>query len=160
MSLFVVIRLINIYGDSVKWTSQKNDLYSFLSFINVTKYPPSLLFCLLTLGIMFLILSLIEGVKNKFTDIATVYGKVPLFYFVLHFFIIHLIMFAMVFLQGYKSSDLVFGFNFGRPKDGGGVELWMIYILWIFVVAMLYPVCKWYGKYKANHKEKKWLSYL
>lgn len=158
--LFVVVRFINIYGDSFPWASQKNSLYTFLSFINVTKYPPSLLFCLLTLGVMFLILSLIEGMKNKFTDIATVYGKVPLFYFVLHFFIIHLIMFAMVFLQGYKSSDLVFGFNFGRPKVGGGVSLWLIYLIWILVVAGLYPICKWYGKYKANHKENKWLSYL
>ncbi len=160
LSLFVVIRLINIYGDSVKWVSQKNDLYSFLSFINVTKYPPSLLFCLLTLGIMFLIISFIEGRESKFTDIAKVYGKVPLFYFVIHWFIIHPLMFAMVFLQGFKSPDLLFGFNFGRPKEGSGVELWVIYLVWILVVVLLYPICKWYGNYKQNHKEKKWLSYL
>ena len=158
--LFVLIRFINIYGDSFPWTTQKNSFFTLLSFINVTKYPPSLLFCLLTLGSMFLIFSLIEGMKNKFTAIVTVYGKVPLFYFVIHWFIIHPLMFLMVFLQGFKSSDLVYGFNFGRPKDGSGVNLWLIYLIWIFVVAILYPICKWYGKYKQNHKEKKWLSYL
>ncbi len=158
--LFIVIRFINIYGDPAPWTTQKDGLFTFLSFINVTKYPPSLLFCLLTLGFMFLILSLIEGMKNKFTDIISVYGKVPLFYFVIHWFILHPLMFAMVFLQGFKSSDLLFGFNFGRPKVGGGVDLWVIYLIWIGVVVLLYPVCKWYGKYKKDHKEKKWLSYL
>lgn len=158
--LFIVTRFINIYGDPVPWATQKDNLYTFLSFINVTKYPPSLLFCLLTLGIMFLILSLVEGMKNKFTDILSVYGKVPLFYFVVHWFIIHPLMFAMVFLQGFKSSDLLFTFNFGRPKTGSGVELWSIYIIWICVVIALYPFCKWYGTYKKNHKEKKWLSYL
>ena len=158
--LFIVIRFINIYGDPAPWATQKDGLFTFLSFINVTKYPPSLQFCLLTLGIMFLILSLIEGMKNRFTDIVSVYGKVPLFYFMIHWFIIHPLMFVMVFLQGFKSSDLLFGFNFGRPKVGGGVDLWVIYLIWIGVVILLYPVCKWYGKYKKDHKEKKWLSYL
>lgn len=158
--LFAGIRFLNIYGDSFKWSTQKTSLFSFLSFINVTKYPPSLLFCLVTLGIMFLLLYLIEGTKNKLTDIAAVYGKVPLFYFVIHFFVIHILMFAMVYLQGFRSKDLVFGFNFGRPLTGSGLRLWAIYLVWIFVVVLLYPVCKWYGRYKENHREKKWLRYL
>jgi len=160
LTLFVLIRLMNIYGDPVPWAKQKNDLYTFLSFINVTKYPPSLLFCLLTLGVMFLILSLTEGVKNKFTNIVETYGKVPLFYFLVHWYILHPLMFVMVFLQGFKNSDLVFGFNFGRPKEGSGVNLWIIYLIWISVVIMLYSLCKWYAKYKEYHKEKKWLRYL
>lgn len=158
--LFIFIRFINIYGDSFPWSIQKNNLFTFLSFINVTKYPPSLSFCLLMLGIMFLILSSVEGVKSRFTDIARVYGKVPLFYFIVHFYVVHLLMFAMVFLQGFKSSDLIFGFNFGRPKEGSGLPLWAIYIVWIGIVILLYPVCKWYGKYKESHPEKKWLKYL
>ncbi|MFI5186893.1 MAG: DUF1624 domain-containing protein [Chitinophagales bacterium] len=160
LALFSVIRFINIYGDPFTWSKQKNGLFTFLSFINITKYPPSLLFCLATLGIMFLILAWVEGMKNKFTDIVTVYGKVPLFYFIVHWYIIHPIMFAMVFLQGFKSSDLVFGFNFGRPKEGSGVDLWIIYLVWIAVVITMYPLCKWYGKYKVEHREKKWLRYL
>ncbi len=160
IALFIILRAINIYGDSFHWASQKNGVYTFLSFMNVTKYPPSLQFCLITLGIMFLILYAVEGLKNKFTEIATVYGKVPLFYFILHWYIIHPIMFLIVFLQGYKSSDLVFGFNLGRPKGPSGVNLWLTYLIWILVVIMLYPVCKWYGSYKINHREKKWLRYL
>jgi len=158
--LFVLLRFINIYGDSFQWTTQKNYLFTFMSFINVTKYPPSLLFCLLTLGIMFLILSFVEGMKSKFTDSATVYGKVPLFYFVIHWFIIHPIMFAIVFLQGFKSSDLLFGFNFGRPKETSGVELWAIYLIWLAVLIILLPLCKRYGQYKEDHKDKRWLRYV
>ncbi|MGI8583666.1 MAG: DUF1624 domain-containing protein, partial [Chitinophagaceae bacterium] len=100
--LFIIIRGINIYGDSIPWATQKNSLYTFLSFMNVTKYPPSLVFCLVILGIMFIILSLVDRMKNKFTEIATVYGKVPLFYFLVHWYILHPIMFLIVFLQGYK----------------------------------------------------------
>lgn len=160
LTLFIIIRGINIYGDSIQWATQKNSLYTFLSFMNVTKYPPSLVFCLVTLGIMFIILSLVEGMKNKFTEITTVYGKVPLFYFLVHWYILHPIMFLIVFLQGYKSSDLLFGFNLGRPKGISGVNLLYTYLIWIGIVIMLYPLCKWYGRYKENHKEKKWLRYL
>jgi uncharacterized membrane protein len=160
IALFFVIRGINIYGDSFHWGTQKNVVYTILSFLNVTKYPPSLVFCLLTLGVMFLVLSWIEGVQNKFTSIATVYGKVPLFYFLVHWYIIHPLMFLIVFLQGYKVSDLVFGTNLGRPKGVSGLNLWWIYLIWICVVVLMYPLCKWYGKYKEMHKEKQWLRYL
>lgn len=160
LALFVVIRFINIYGDPVIWSSQKDPSFTIMSFLNITKYPPSLLFCLLTLGFMFLIFSILEGLQNKVTDILSVYGKVPLFYFSVHWYIIHTLMFMMVFLQGFKPADLVFGFNFGRPKTGSGVELWVIYILWISVVLMMFPLCKWYGKYKANNRDKIWLKYL
>ena len=74
--LFVLLRFSNIYGDPAPWSSQKTAVYTFLSFMNVTKYPPSLLFCLVTLGCMFLILAAGEHVKNRFTDFAYVYGKV------------------------------------------------------------------------------------
>jgi uncharacterized membrane protein len=159
LTLFIIIRGINIYGDSIPWATQKNSLYTFLSFMNVTKYPPSLVFCLVTLGIMFIILSLVEGMKNKFTEITTVYGNVPLYYFLVHWYVLHPIMFLIVFLQGYKSADLLFGFNLGRPKGISGVNLWLTYIIWIGVVIMLYPLCKWYGKYKATHTHW-WLKYI
>ena len=109
---------------------------------------------------MFLLLSVFQHVKNKWTNIAGVYGKVPLFYFVVHWYLIHPLVYLMVFLQGFKTSDMVFGTNFGRPKEGGGVRLWVIYLVWIGVVMAMYPLCKWYGSYKQKHKEKKWLRYL
>jgi uncharacterized membrane protein len=160
LALFLLVRGINIYGDSFKWSTQKNGLFTLLSFLNMTKYPPSLAFCLLTLGVMFLLLSLVEGVRNKFTAIATVYGKVPLFYFLIHWYIIHPLMFLIVFFQGYKVSDLVFGTKLGRPEGVSGLNLGYVYLIWLLVVLSLCPLCKWYGNYKEKHKEKKWLRYL
>ena len=160
IALFVVLRLINVYGDTFPWSEQKNALFSFLSFINVTKYPPSLDFCLLFLGIMFVLLYALMAIKNKWTGIAAVYGKVPLFYFIVHFYIIHLLVFVMIYLQGFSSADMVFGFSFGRPKSGSGLPLWAIYLVWIAVVALMYPLCRRYGSYKEQHREKLWLRYL
>jgi uncharacterized membrane protein len=160
IGLFALLRFINIYGDPLPWSYQKSSLFTFFSFINLTKYPPSLDFTLLLLGIMFLILSAIQGIKNKWTDYVCVYGKVPLFYFIVHWYIIHPIVFIMVYLQGFKSADLVFGFNFGRPKSGSGLALWAIYLIWIGIVAAMYPLCKWYSRYKETHTKKKWLRYV
>jgi len=159
--LFAVIRFLNIYGDPVHWTIQKQDVFTFLSFMNVTKYPPSLVFCLVTLGIMFLILSLSDGKKGGLMNIVSVYGKVPLFYFLVHFFLIHLTMLAIMFLQGFHWSQLDFvSGTFGRPKGlQSGLPLWGIYLLWMAVVVVLYKPCKWYGNYKSAHKNW-WLRYL
>lgn len=83
----------------------------------------------------------------------------PLFYFLAHWYIIHPLLFLMIFLQGFRTSDLVFGFNFGRPQAFEGLQLWGVYMIWIAVVIIFYPLCKWYERYKRNHKEKKWLRY-
>jgi uncharacterized membrane protein len=161
LSLFTVIRFVNIYGDPSKWAPQKTTLFTFLSFINTTKYPPSLLFILLFIGLTLLFLAFTEKANNKVSEILMVYGRVPLFYFVIHLFIIHSLMFIMLHLQGISSSDFLFGpFNNGRPKTGGGVELGTIYMIWASVVIVLYPLCKWYGKYKSEHKENTVLRYL
>ena len=159
--LFIVIRYFNFYGDPVQWSPQKSAVFTFLSFMNVAKYPPSLLFCLVTLGIMFIMLALAEGAKNQLLKIASVYGKVPLFYFLAHFFLIHLIMLAMMFLQGFTCAQLDFASgSFGRPKGvRSGVELWVIYLIWIGVVVILYKPCIWFGKYKTEQKQW-WLKYI
>ncbi len=157
--LFILIRFINVYGDPVPWSIQRTTFYTILSFLNLTKYPPSLDFCLLFLGIMFLLLSALEGKESRFSKIAAVYGKVPLFYFVIHWYIIHPMVFAMVLLQGYKPADMVFGFSFGRAK-GSGLQLVPIYVISIAVVLLLYPLCKWYGHYKQQHRNVKWLRYF
>jgi uncharacterized membrane protein len=158
--LFVVLRFLNFYGD-FPWSTQKNFLFTCLSFINITKYPPSLMFILLTVGIMFLILSAGERIKGTLSDIALTYGRVPLFYFVVHLYLVHALMFVMVFLQGFHWRDLNFGpFGLGRPQARNGVDLVTTYLIWIGVVLVLYPACRWYGKYKAAHKENKWLKYL
>lgn len=161
LGMFTVIRFINIYGDPVKWEVQKNAVFTFLSFINTTKYPVSLLFILLFAGITFLLLYISEKVSNSFTAILSVYGKTPLFYFVIHLFIIHSLMFVMLYLQGFSGSDFLFGaFNNGRPKTGGGISLGIIYLVWLGVVVSLYPLCKWFGRYKSEHPENGLLRYL
>lgn len=159
--LFIIIRYVNVYGDTIPWSIQKSSLHTFLSFLNITKYPPSLLFCLITLGIMFLTLAFSERAKSKASNIISVYGKVPMFYFLIHFFVIHLLLLAILILQGFHWSQLDFASGtFGRPKNmESGLPLWAVYLIWAGVVIILYEPCKWYGKYKATHKHW-WLKYL
>ena len=158
--VFVLLRLSNWYGDPVPWAHQKSGVYTFLSFMNLNKYPPSLLFSLATLGILLLILSAAEGRDNAFTRFLLVYGRVPLFYFVFHIYLIHLIMLLVVTIQGYAWSSLDFGpFKFGRP-DHAGLSLGGVYLVWAAVILAFYPLCRWYGSYKAQHKDKTWLRYL
>jgi uncharacterized membrane protein len=162
IAAFILIRLINIYGDPVAWSSQKDVAFSFMSFMNLTKYPPSLLFCLATLGTMFLLLSLFERMKNKLGELLLVYGKVPLFYYMVHWYILHAILIIMMFSQGFSWADMDFaGAKFGRANGAvSGVPLWTVYLIWILVVMVMFPLCKWYGGYKKAHAEKTWLKYF
>jgi uncharacterized membrane protein len=159
--LFAVIRFINRYGDPVAWSFQKSSAYTFLSFMNINKYPPSLLFTLVTLGIMFLVLSTVERQKNKITDIAQVYGRAPLFYFIVHFYLIHTLLFIVLFAQGFHWAEMKFATGtFGRPKGHeSGVPLWAVYLIWTGVVALLYKPCIWFTKQKANNNTW-WMRYL
>jgi len=159
--LFVLLRFINIYGDPALWSSQKTVTYTFLSFMNISKYPPSLQFCLVTLGIMFLILAWAECGKNRITAIVDVYGKAPLFYFLVHFYIIHTLLIILLLLQGFHWSVLDFASGtFGRPKGtASGVSLPVVFVIWIGVVIVLYKPCIWFSKYKATHKQW-WLKYI
>jgi uncharacterized membrane protein len=159
--LFILLRFINIYGDPVKWSSQKTAIFSFLSFMNITKYPPSLIFCLFTLGIMFLILAIAQQPNNRITKVANVYGKVPFFYFIMHFYIIHCLLLILLLLQGFHWASFSFASGtFGRPSGvKSGVPLWTVYLIWLAVVVALYKPCAWFGKYKAAHKNW-WLSYI
>jgi len=159
--LFVVLRFSNFYGDPSLWSFQKNSLFTFLSFINVTKYPPSFLYSLITLGIMFLILAFAEQVRNDFTNFISIYGKVPLFFYLIHWYIIHPLLIAIMFLQGFQWSDLSFASgNFGRPKGTeSGLELGAIYLIWLGVVLILYYPCRKYGVYKTEHQEW-WTKYI
>lgn len=159
--LFVILRFLDVYGDSAKWTIQKNQVFTFLSFINLTKYPPSLFYSLVTLGTMLILLSWIDGKKSILIDKISVYGKVPLFYYLIHWYVIHITMIVMLLIQGFSWAELNFSpFNFGRPKGVSGVELPIIYLIWLGIVLLMYPLCQWYSTYKMNHKENKWLRYL
>jgi uncharacterized membrane protein len=161
LSLFVLLRLLNVYGDPAPWKTEKNGVYTFLSFMNVTKYPPSLIFTLLFLGIAFVLLRYAEKLPGPLRNIFTTYGSVPMFYYLLHLLFIRAAVFIMVFMQGFKWKDLSFApFQFGRPATGWGLGLAGIVLIWLAIVALLYPLCRWYSSYKRNHPEKAWLRYL
>ena len=161
--LFIVLRLTNLYGDPVPWSTQpRGSLYTFLSFLNLNKYPPSLLFLCMTIGPGILFLAFIEKVRNGFTGIMNVYGRVPMLYYILHFYLIHILVVIVFFLQGYGTKDIINpNLPFFFKPDGFGFGLPGVYAIWLLVVIILYPVCKKYDRYKtANAKEKLWLSYV
>lgn len=158
--IFFVFRIVNGYGDPAQWSGQKNSMYTMLSFINVSKYPPSLIYIALFTGITLVLLCLFERGRSWLMEVLSVYGKVPMFYYILHLVFIRIALFVMVFAQGYSMNDLSFApFQFGRAP-GSGINLTGVYVVWLVIVVLLYPLCKWYAGYKANHREKWWLSYV
>lgn len=152
--LFLVLRGWNIYGDPQPWAG------SFYAFLDVEKYPPSMLYCFITIGPGLLMLAALEHSRNRVTEIAKVYGSVPFFYYVLHFYLIHLLCVICFFASGYNTSQIVdpnVPFFF-RPQHFG-YPLWVVYFIWLAVVAALYRPCKWFSQYKQTHRQW-WLSYL
>jgi uncharacterized membrane protein len=162
IALFIILRAINVYGDLVHWSAQKNTLYTIFSFINLTKYPPSFDFILLTLGPALLFLYAIETIKNRVTEFFIVFGRVPFFYYILHVLLIHLFaLLGLVIIGGNWRLMIITGDVFASHKiDTYGYPLWVAYLVWIVVVFLLYPVSKKYMTYKARNKDKWWLSYL
>lgn len=160
--LFIVLRITNFYGDPTPWAAQKNALFTIMSFLNTTKYPASLLYTLMTLGPVLIILSLMETSRTSFWKPFTVFGRVPLFYYILHFYLIHLVsVVAYMILQGKSISEMDFHFtvNFGGIPTGYGYSLLIVYLVWISIVLFLYPFCKRYNEFKSTHRQW-WLSYL
>ena len=163
IALFILIRYINFYGDPSPWTIQQTNLYSFLSFIKVTKYPPSLLYILITLGPALLFLALSENISGSLTKIISVYGRVPMFYYLLHIYLIHLttMLAAGLFTDfSWRIWILKQPLWFSDNLKGYGFSLGTVYLVWMGIVVAVYPLCKWYDRYKTSHKEKWWLSYL
>lgn len=161
--LFVIIRFINAYGDPQHWQTQSTPFFTFLSFINVSKYPPSLLYLLLMLGPALVILSYTENINNPISRFVSVYGRVPMMYYILHLFIIHIAtLFAAEWFTSYSWRDWILyqPLWFAEYLRGYGFSLGVVYLVWIGVVLVLYPLCRCYDRYKSTHKEKWWLSYL
>jgi uncharacterized membrane protein len=159
--LFVGLRLFNVWGNPSPFAVQKNWPFTLLSFINVNKYPPSLLFILITISFAFFFLFLSERWKGKWKEILSIYGAVPMFYYLLHFYLIHLISEGVFLAQGYLVNDLNFGsFGFGRPAGNAGLGLMGVYLVWLVVIGLLFPICKKYAAYKRLHPEKSWMRYI
>ncbi len=161
--LFILIRFINVYGDPSPWSYQQSAVHTFLSFIKASKYPPSLLYILMTLGPAILFLAFSENISNALSKFISVYGRVPMFYYILHIFFIHLFTMVAAGLftdYSWKLWILKQPLWFSEDLKGYGFSLGIVYLVWLTIVLGLYPLCKWYDKYKTSHKEKKWLSYL
>ncbi len=162
IALFILVRAINIYGDPDPWLDQSSVTFTLLSFLNTTKYPPSLLYTLMTLGPAMLFLALAEKVSDGLARAVIHIGRVPMFFYILHLYLIHFIaMFAAEF-SGFHWTDMILQRRtWVDPQlKGYGFSLGVTYLIWIGIVLLLYPLCIWYDKYKSAHKEKWWLSYL
>jgi len=161
--LFFILIAINKYGNPVQWTNYGINSKTLMSIFNINKYPPSLLYLLITLGGTFLFLANAEKLKGKVVDFFCVFGRVPFFYYILHIFLIHLIaVFASEF-TGFGWEIMVSMPTFITRVEalkGYGFNLITVYIIWIVVIILLYPLCKKFDTYKRSHKEKWWLSYL
>jgi uncharacterized membrane protein len=158
--LFILIRWINCYGDMHPWSRQQSGLYSFFDFIKTSKYPPSLLYILMTIGPGLIFLAFAENISGRVKDKITLFGKVPFFYYVLHVFLIHSLSWLAFFASGHGWKDLDFDhFRDASLPPGCGYSLWIVYVVWAMVIIILYFPCKWYNRYKSTHRDW-WLSYI
>jgi len=160
--LFVVLRLINNYGDPVPIEHYASFSQTLIAFLNPTKYPPSLMYLLMTLGASFLFLANSENLTGRIVNFFKTFGKVPFFYYVLHIYVIHVL--AMILAEysgfGWQSFILPSWVSEASYLKGYGVGLFAVYLIWIAVIALIYPLCKIFADYKMKNKEKNWLSYL
>ena len=160
--LFFILRLGNFYGDTSHFTNYETLSRSLISFFNPSKYPPSLLYLLMTLGVAFLFLAFTEKVKGRLGDFLCTFGRVPFFYYILHLFLIHTMALIYAEFAGYGWELMILqDWVTQLPAlDGYGLPLWLVYIVWLIVVFTLFPICNKFDLYKQKHKEKWWLSYL
>ncbi len=160
---FIILRLSNLYGNPTPWEPQKNIVFTILDFIKVNKYPPSLLYAMMTLGPAIIFLALTENTSNKLASIISVYGRVPMFYYILHIYFIHLlaIICSVLFTNlSWRVWLLDKPLWINESFVGYGYSLKVVYLIWAIVVIGLYPLCKKYDAYKMANKDKWWLSYL
>jgi uncharacterized membrane protein len=160
--LFVLLRAFNAYGEPREWDTQLSPIFTVLSFLNTTKYPPSLHFLLMTMGPALIFLSLLERLQNRLPKPVIVFGQVPFFFYILHLYVIHALAMLLLVYGGRDAGEYIFSarnLTSGRLSDFG-LSLEAVYVVWVAVILLLYPLCRWYQRYKQNHPEKRWLSYL
>ena len=162
VATFVVLRLANLYGDPKQFKEFGSFSQNLISFLNPNKYPPSLLYLSMTLGAAFLFLANTEKLKGRIVNFFCTFGRVPFFYYIPHIYIIHIIAMIMAQISGWGWKKMILStfIAFEPNMKGYGYSLWIVYIIWISVILLLYPLCKKFDKYKQAHKEKWWLSYL
>src|SRR5271170_392459 len=160
---FLVLRGINLYGDPLPWSTQKSTVFTALSFLNTTKYPPSLLYLLMTLGPALLFLWAVDARTPPWLRPALIVGKVPMFYYLLHIPLIHMLAVAVCYAR-YGQVHWMFESPTLRqfpitPPPGWGYSLPIVYLFWALVVLTLYPLCRWFAGLKQRSRDV-WLSYF
>lgn len=162
--LFVLLRASNIYGDPRPWSAQSDALFTLLSFLNVTKYPPSLLYLLVTLGGAALALPALErmgkGLLGRLGGALDLFGRTPLFFYVLHLYLGAAAALALALARGYTLADVAAFVKSSAPPSEFGVGLLGAYVVWIAAVFVLYPACRWFAGVKRRRRDLWWLSYL
>ena len=160
---FVALRGLNGYGDPSHWSSQKDAVFTLLSFLKVTKYPPSLLYLLMTLGPASWLLACFERIDNGshgwggWSKVFETFGRVPLFAYVVHLALAHLLAGLVAAAQGFGVTILTNIFI--AYPDAWGFGLAGVYCAWLTVVELLYPLCVWFAAWKSRHKQW-WVAYL
>ena len=154
---FILLRFTNRYGDVRPWSEQSDPWFTLFSWLNCTKYPPSLLYLLMTLGPCLTLLGLAEYLPDMPFRWLLYFGQVPMFFYILHIYLIHLLAAGLAYFRfGVSIGDLK-RYNDNRPEMG--YDLWVVYLIWIGILLALYLPCRWYAGVKARHKSV-WLSYL
>ncbi len=153
---FIVLRLLNGYGDPAPWSPQRDAMTTVLSFLNVTKYPPSLLFLLMTLGPAMQLLAWFERARGPLVEAFATFGRVPLFAYVVHIALVHIA--GLVALATGHGTAVLTDFFLFYP-DGWGLGLPVVYLAWLIVLAVLYPLCRWFATVKRRRRDW-WLAYL
>lgn len=162
--LFVIIRATNVYGDPSLWSRQPTLLFTVFSFVNTTKYPPSLLYLLMTLGPAIIFLGLCDRDLGHWVRPVIVFGRVPLFFYLLHIPLIHGIAVLLASLKHGAAQGVWLGPPWSPemvaayPKDYG-YGLGMVYLVWAIVILVLYPLCHWFADLKQRRRDA-WLSYF
>jgi uncharacterized membrane protein len=160
---FTILRAMNAYGDPLRWSRQRSAAFTVLSFLNTTKYPPSLLYLLMTLGPALVFLWAVDAGTPRWLQPALTVGKVPMFYYLLHVPLIHLIAVAVCYAR-YGQVHWMFESPTPRqfpitPPPGWGYSLPIVYLIWACVVLALYPLCRWFAGLKQRLSDA-WLSYF
>jgi uncharacterized membrane protein len=157
--LFFLLRGLNVYGDPSRWSVQPRSWMTQMSFLNTTKYPPSLLYLLMTLGPAIMLLVPFERLRGPVATYFDTIGRVPFFYYVLHILLIHSLALIVGVATGFPLQALLNPPFFGYG-EGWGTGLVNVYLIWLFVVLLLYLPCRWFAGVKARRRDLWWLGYL
>lgn len=156
---FVLLRASNLYGDPAPWSEQSTPLFTVLSFLNCTKYPPSLCFVLMTIGPALLLLARVGDAAPAWAQPLVTLGRVPMFFYLLHIPLLHAMAVGVEMLR-FGRADWLFGAFPPTPPAEAGFGLPVVYLAWLAAVLALYPACCWFEGVKRRHRDQAWLSYL